>query len=168
MHASRNVALLIGDQKFLRENSQAIKNAYTSWDGSTFNPESILRGIVSGGEGVFAPWTIDNFQVGAINLLPMKTSTGMNMDKDSMAMPGSITVDVSDALAVQSLGNLLSDDAEVGLMIVVTDPSGQDAQSVRIHNATFSLTIQPESRRTIQSRARASMEPPTSLNILTT
>ena len=55
-------------------------------------------------------------------------------------MPSLITVDVSDALAVQSLGNLLSDDAEVGLMIVVTDPSCQDAHSVRIHNATFSLS----------------------------
>ena len=149
MNASRNVALLVGDQKFLSQNAQALKAAYTSWNGKSFDPQGIFDGVLKSGEGIFSPWTIDNFQVGAINLLPM----GMTMEthgttmKDEMShhscqelMPGSVSVDITDALTVQSLGNLLPKSAEVGLMIAVTDPQGQDAKDVLIRNISFSLS----------------------------
>lgn len=165
MNASRNVALLVGDQKFLSENAQALKTAYTSWDGTSFNPEGIFRSVLNSGEGNFSPWTIDSLQVGAINLLPMgmtmegngttmnhemshemshdmshEMSPDMSHDMCHGSMPGSISVDITDALAVQSLGNLLPKSAEVGLMIAVTDPTGQDAKDVVIRNISFSLS----------------------------
>ena len=145
MNASRNVALLVGDQKFLSQNALALKTAYTSWDGTSFNEDGIFGSVLNSGEGTFSPWTIDNFQVGAINLLPMGTtmsSNGMTMDQgmNHGSMPGAISVDITDALAVQSLGNLLSKKSEVGLMIAVTDPTGQDATDVLIRNITFSLS----------------------------
>ena len=148
MNASRNVALLIGDQKFLKDNSKALKRAYTSWDGSGFDQQGIFRDVLDTREGLFSPWKIDNFQVGAINLLPMKTSMNPSMSKGKMAMPGSITVDLSNALTVQDKGNLSRKDAEVGLMIAVTNPAGQDAKNIRIRNATFSLSQSSDTKET--------------------
>ena len=148
MNASRNVALLIGDQGFLKENSKALKTAYTSWDGSGFNQQGIFRNVLDAREGLFSPWKIDNFQVGAINLLPMKTSMDPSMANDQMAMPGSITVDLSNALTIQDKGNLSNKDAKVGLMIAVTDPAGDDARSIRIRNASFSLSQSNDAKGT--------------------
>ena len=71
-----------------------------------------------------------------------------SMSKGKMAMPGSITVDLSNALTIQDKGNLSRKDAEVGLMIAVTNPAGQDAKNIRIRNATFSLSQSSDKKET--------------------
>jgi hypothetical protein len=138
MSAGQNIAILVGDNNFLQDNSSKIRNLWETFEPGTSDGKGQLFNDPEWGKifdnrgGEFAPSNLEDFAVGTINLLAMAPLESNSEASHAHLMNGQMVFDLTDSIYRQSQFNAISRKSKVGIMFAASDKvSGNDQTWIR-------------------------------------